>query len=29
MPTNETPHYDASVNTTGCCPRFNPGGWDD
>ena len=29
MRTNETPHYDASVNTTGCCPRFNPGGWDD
>ncbi|MDG4875331.1 hypothetical protein P9273_09500 [Mesorhizobium sp. WSM4935] len=29
MRTNETPHYDASVNTTGCCPKFNPGGWDD
>ncbi|QKC99069.1 hydrolase [Mesorhizobium sp. NZP2298] len=29
MQTNETPHYDASVNTTGCCPKFNPGGWDD
>ncbi|MDG4906062.1 hypothetical protein P9228_06315 [Mesorhizobium sp. WSM4898] len=29
MRTNETPHYDASINTTGCCPKFNPGGWDD
>ncbi|CDX29300.1 conserved hypothetical protein [Mesorhizobium sp. ORS 3359] len=29
MRTNETPHYDTSVNTTGCCPKFNPGGWDD
>lgn len=28
MRTNETPRYDASVNTTGCCPRFNPEGWD-
>lgn len=28
MQTNETPRYDASVNTTGCCPRFNPEGWD-
>ncbi|WP_352950496.1 hydrolase [Mesorhizobium sp. M1050] len=24
----KTPRYDASVNTTGCCPRFNPEGWD-
>jgi hypothetical protein len=29
MQTNATPHFDASVNTTGCCPRFNPAGWDD
>lgn len=28
MQTNETPRYDASVNTTGCCPKFNPEGWD-
>lgn len=28
MQRNETPHYDASVNTTGCCPKFNPEGWD-
>ena len=28
MQTNALPHYDASVNTTGCCPRFNPEGWD-
>ena len=28
MQTNETPRYDTSVNTTGCCPRFNPEGWD-
>ncbi|BAV51091.1 hypothetical protein MesoLj113a_63910 [Mesorhizobium sp. 113-1-2] len=28
MQTNETPRYDGSVNTTGCCPRFNPVGWD-
>lgn len=28
MQTNERPRYDASVNTTGCCPRFNPEGWD-
>lgn len=28
MLTNETPRYDDSVNTTGCCPRFNPVGWD-
>ena len=29
MQTNQTPRFDASVNTTGCCPRFNPEGWDD
>ena len=28
MKTNELPHYDDSVNTTGCCPKFNPDGWD-
>jgi hypothetical protein len=28
MQTNTLPHYDMSVNTTGCCPRFNPDGWD-
>ncbi|MGB8816749.1 MAG: hydrolase [Rhizobiaceae bacterium] len=28
MKTNEFPHYDESVNTTGCCPRFNQDGWD-
>ena len=25
----QRPVYDASVNTTGCCARFNPSGWDD
>ena len=29
MQTNALPHYDASDNPTGCCPRFNPDGWDD
>lgn len=28
MQTNETPFYDASDNSTGCCARFNPAGWD-
>jgi hypothetical protein len=28
MDTNALPKYDSSVNTTGCCPRFNPEGWD-
>jgi len=28
MKTNALPKYDASDNTTGCCPRFNPDGWD-
>ena len=28
MKTNELPTYDASDNPTGCCPRFNPKGWD-
>jgi hypothetical protein len=26
--TNTFPTYDMSVNTTGCCPKFNPEGWD-
>ncbi|MEX3007251.1 hydrolase [Hoeflea sp. TYP-13] len=29
MQTNRLPEYDASDNPTGCCPRFNPLGWDD
>lgn len=28
MHTNTVPRYDDSVNTTGCCPKFNPDGWD-
>lgn len=28
MQTNAVPHYDDSVNTTGCCPKFNSEGWD-
>jgi hypothetical protein len=28
MKMNELPHYDDSDNPTGCCPRFNPEGWD-
>jgi hypothetical protein len=28
MEPNALPKYDQSVNTTGCCPRFNPEGWD-
>ncbi len=28
MQTNVTPVFDDSVNTTGCCPKFNPEGWD-
>jgi hypothetical protein len=28
MQTNALPTYDNSVNTTGCCARFNPQGWD-
>ena len=28
MQRNALPHYDDSVNTTGCCPKFNPEGWD-
>lgn len=29
METNALPHYDQGDNETGCCPRFNPEGWDD
>lgn len=29
MQTNALPFYDDSVNQTGCCPKFNPDGWDD
>lgn len=29
MQTNALPLYDTSDNPTGCCPRFNPEGWDD
>jgi len=25
---NQLPAYRASDNPTGCCPRFDPGGWD-
>lgn len=28
MKLNELPKCDMSVNTTGCCPKFNPEGWD-
>ncbi|MFY0691278.1 MAG: hypothetical protein JXR14_05060 [Paracoccaceae bacterium] len=28
MQTNSLPRYDDSDNPTGCCPRFNPDGWD-
>ncbi len=29
METNQLPPYDRADNPTGCCPRFNPAGWDD
>lgn len=29
MQTNEFPPQDISVNTTGCCARFKPAGWDN
>jgi len=29
MHVNTVPAYDPSDNPTGCCPRFNPDGWDD
>ena len=28
MELNRLPKYDMSDNPTGCCPRFNPEGWD-
>jgi hypothetical protein len=28
MQINSLPYFDDSVNTTGCCPKFNPEGWD-
>lgn len=28
MELNKLPDYDPSDNPTGCCPRFNPEGWD-
>ena len=28
MDLNRVPQFDDSVNTTGCCPKFNPEGWD-
>lgn len=28
MDTNQLPVYDQTDNPTGCCPRFNPEGWD-
>lgn len=28
METNKLPPYDMTVNNTGCCPKFNPEGWD-
>ncbi|MDU8911620.1 hydrolase [Aestuariicoccus sp. MJ-SS9] len=29
MDTNALPRYDTGTNTTGCCPKFNPIGWDN
>ena len=29
MEVNATPVYDMSDNPTGCCPRFDPDGWDN
>ena len=29
MQINSFPKYDISENTTGCCPRFQPEGWDN
>lgn len=28
MNVNQLPRYDDSVNSTGCCPKFNPDGWE-
>ncbi|WGW06023.1 hydrolase [Tropicibacter oceani] len=29
LETNALPRFDTSVNTTGCCAKFNPVGWDN
>ena len=29
MDDNALPTYDTGDNPTGCCPRFDPAGWDD
>jgi len=29
MQVNALPRYDETDNPTGCCPRFNPDGWDN
>jgi hypothetical protein len=29
MDINALPKYDTTDNTTGCCPRFKPAGWDN
>ena len=29
MEMNALPAYDMTDNPTGCCPRFDPGGWDN
>jgi len=29
MQTNALPKYETSLNLTGCCPKFDPAGWDD
>jgi len=29
METNQVPRQDMSASETGCCPRFDPAGWDD
>ena len=28
MVTTSLPKFDREANETGCCPRFNPAGWD-
>lgn len=28
MPSTTLPKYDIDTSTTGCCPRFDPTGWD-
>ena len=29
MDVNSVPKFDMSDNPTGCCPRFDPTGWDE